>query len=107
MDTDNERLSFIRVHPCSSVVGSFWLRPAALRGHKTPRTQGERSLTPSPAAEAHGYHHDLALRGRTGIALAQKVRCALQWHNSRFSIFNLSVIRLYGGSLFCFNTASG
>jgi hypothetical protein len=26
INTDDDRVSLIRVHPCSSVVGSFWLR---------------------------------------------------------------------------------
>src|SRR5437588_11994013 len=31
INTDEDRLSLIRVHPCSSVVGTYWMRLAALR----------------------------------------------------------------------------
>src|SRR5438128_607526 len=80
INTDEDRLSLIRVHPCSSVVGTYWLRlcrAALYRRFSTCQMSPARNVLPITnrrygrlkiCATLNGYSP--SGRGRTGRHLA-------------------------------------
>ena len=79
INTDEDRLSLIRVHPCSSVVGTYWLRLRRAALYRRFAGAGAAALpevSSSPPRRGRGWvrfvftRHPSSSNQRTGIAVS-------------------------------------